>query len=158
MKLFFRSIGQRKLLYSFVKLHSSLCFMGINKILSLTSFLLLLTFTRFKKRKQMPWKISNRWFSVQRKQANCGQPLKALLDKNGFSEYKRRILLLVKINFRSRHPQDKFVSQWKLSTVLTTSAVWSSGINLIKLLGAYLSAWLSQVNGARRLNKRLKVL
>jgi len=32
------------------------------------------------------------------------------------------------------------------------------GPNLIKLLGAYLGAYLSQVNGVRRLNKRLKVL
>ncbi len=31
------------------------------------------------------------------------------------------------------------------------------GLNLIKLLGAYLGAQLSQVDGARRLNKRLKV-
>jgi hypothetical protein len=33
-----------------------------------------------------------------------------------------------------------------------------SGLNLIKLLGAYLGAKLSQVNGARRLNRCLKVL
>jgi hypothetical protein len=33
-----------------------------------------------------------------------------------------------------------------------------SGVNLIKLLGAYLGAYLNQVNGARRLNKPLKVL
>jgi len=30
--------------------------------------------------------------------------------------------------------------------------------NLIKLLGAYLGAYLSQINRVRRLNKRLKVL
>ena len=32
------------------------------------------------------------------------------------------------------------------------------GIDLIKLLRAYLGAYLSQVNGVRHLNKRLKVL
>jgi hypothetical protein len=32
------------------------------------------------------------------------------------------------------------------------------GLNLIKLLGAYLDAMLSQDNGIRRLNKHLKVL
>jgi len=30
--------------------------------------------------------------------------------------------------------------------------------NIIKLLGAYLDAYLSQINRVRRLNKRLKVL
>ncbi len=34
----------------------------------------------------------------------------------------------------------------------------SFGPNLIKLLGAYLGAYLSQINGVRGLYKRLKVL
>ncbi len=33
-----------------------------------------------------------------------------------------------------------------------------SGLNLIKLLSAYIGAYLSQVNGAKRLFRRLKVL
>ncbi len=36
--------------------------------------------------------------------------------------------------------------------------IWWAELNLIKLLGAYLGAYLSQVDRIRRLNKRLKVL
>ncbi len=45
-----------------------------------------------------------------------------------------------------------------LDVCLTMCNKACTGLNLIKLLGAYLGAQLSQVNGARRLNKRLKVL
>jgi len=43
------------------------------------------------------------------------------------------------------------------TAVQLTSILWQPGLNLMKLLGAYLGAWLSLVNGVGYLSMSLKV-
>jgi hypothetical protein len=75
--------------------------------------------------------------------------------------FKEMSLDIIKLlNLHRKLIDDNYCVRFVQTLVLLSGqySIVRSRLNLMKLLSVYLGAWLSQVNRARHLNKRLKVL